>query len=137
MLSQPSGGIVSLAALRGHARPLLIFAPTLNDPQLQIQLRELHDNASAIADRDLVVIALPYNRPSPTQVQLTNTDADAARRRFHIAPSDFAVILIGKDGGDKLRALKPLSVEKLRDTIDAMPMRQHEMRSTPPIAEKG
>ena len=131
MLAQPSTGIVSLAALRGHARPLLIFAPTFNDPQLQIQLSELRDNASAIAGRDLVVIALSYNGPSPTQVQLTNTDADAARRRFHIAPSEFAVILIGKDGGDKLRALKPLSAEKLRDTIDAMPMRQHEMRSTP------
>lgn len=37
------------------------------------------------------------------------------------------VILIGKDGGAKLRSEKPLSMAKLQETIDAMPMRQDEM----------
>ena len=111
-------GIVSLAGLRGLARPLLIFAPTPNDPQLEIQLRRLHDNAPAIAARNIVVIAIPYDSPSPTQAMLTDDGAEAARRRFNIPPSDFAVILLGKDGSEKLRSSKPLSVEKLRNTID-------------------
>jgi hypothetical protein len=119
-------GIVSLASLRGTARPLLIFAPKPDDSQLEIQLRRLHDNAAAIAERDIVVIAIPYQSPSPTQAMLTGDDAQTARRRFNIAPGDFAVILLGKDGGEKLRSAKPISIDKLRDTIDAMPMRQQE-----------
>ncbi len=53
----------------------------------------------------------------------------AARRRFHVRPNDFTVILIGKDGGEKLRSHQPVSLDILRSTIDAMPMRQEEMRS--------
>jgi hypothetical protein len=125
-------GIVSLTRLRDNARPLLIFAPTPNDPQLQIQLRRLHQSAAAIADRDIAVIAIPWNSPSPTAATLTDQDALAARRRFHIAPSDFTVILLGKDGGEKLRSSKPLSLNKLTSTIDAMPMRQDELRFRTP-----
>jgi hypothetical protein len=125
-------GIVSLTRLRDTARPLLIFAPTPNDPQLQIQLRRLHQSAAAIADRDIAVIAIPWNSPSPTAANLTDQDALAARRRFHIAPSDFTVILLGKDGGEKLRSSKPLTLDKLTSTIDAMPMRQDELRSRTP-----
>jgi hypothetical protein len=121
-------GIVTLASLRHTARPLLIFAPAPNDPQLQIQLRRLHLAAPAIVERDVVIIVIPWQSPSPTQAALTSQDALAARHRFHIAPTDFTVILIGKDGGEKLRSSKPLTLEKLLDTIDAMPMRQEEMR---------
>lgn len=122
-------GLTSLQALRDQARPLLIFAPKPDDPQLQIQLRTLHEHAAEVQERDLVPIGLPYNNPSPTLAQFSPTDAKAARRRFHVAPSDFVVILIGKDGGSKLRSSKPLSMGKLIDTIDVMPMRQDEMRS--------
>jgi hypothetical protein len=130
--AQAPVGITTLASLQDRSRALLIFAPGPNDPQLQIQLRRLHDNAAAVSDRDIVVIALPFDSPSPTPAMLTGSDAQAARRRFNIAPADFAVILIGKDGGEKLRSSKPLTMDKLRDTIDAMPMRQQEMRSRKP-----
>jgi hypothetical protein len=129
--AQTPTGIVSLATLRDRARPLLIFAPTPNDPQLQIQLRNLQNSVPALAERDIVVIAIPYNSPSPTQATLTDSGAQTARRRFHIDPSDFTVILLGKDGGEKLRSTKPLPIETLLNTIDAMPMRQQEMHSKP------
>ena len=129
--AQTPTGIVTLTELRNTSRPLLIFAPTPDDPQLQIQLRRLHENVAALADRNIVVIAIPYNSPSPTSAQLTGTAAQSARRRFNIAPSDFTVILIGKDGGEKLRSPKPLTLDKLFDIIDAMPMRQQEMHPHP------
>jgi hypothetical protein len=129
--AQTPTGIVTLPELVNIARPLLIFAPSPNDPQLQIQLRRLHDNAQALSARNIVVIAIPYNSPSPTSAQLTDSAAQSARRRFNIAPTDFAVILIGKDGGEKLRSSKPLTLDKLIDTIDAMPMRQQEMHPDP------
>ncbi len=121
-------GITTLDALRDRARPLLIFAAKPDDPQLEIQVRTLSEHAAEAHERDLVPVALPYNNPSPTPVQFSATDAEAVRRRFHVAPGDFAVILVGKDGGAKLRSAKPLSMKKLIETIDAMPMRQDEMR---------
>ena len=124
-------GTVSLATLRDNSRPLLIFAPSPADPQLEIQLRRLQAAAADVADRQIVPIAIPWQSPSTTPAQLTPTDALAARRRFHVAPADFTVILLGKDGGEKLRAHHPLTLQTLRSTIDAMPMRQQEMRSRP------
>ncbi len=125
-------GIVTLAGLRDRVRPLLIFAPKPDDPQLEIQLRRLHQNAAAMTERDVLPVAIPYNAPSPTAAMLSDTDAVAARRRFHVAPDEFVVILVGKDGGEKLRSEKPFSNEKLQQTIDAMPMRQEEMRNRRP-----
>lgn len=128
LLSSQITGITSLNALRDRVRPLLIFAPKPDDPRLEIQVRTLTEHAAEAHDRDLVAIALPYHNPSPTAAQLSPDEAEAARRRFHVAPGDFAVILIGKDGGSKLRSAKPLSLDKLSETIDAMPMRQDEIR---------
>ena len=122
-------GLTSLKDLRDRARPLLIFAPKPDDPQLQIQLRTLAEHAAAAQERDLVPIALPYNTPSPTAAQLSSTDAENARRHFGVNPAEFTVILVGKDGGAKLRSSKPLSMQKLEETIDAMPMRKQEIQS--------
>ncbi len=124
-------GLTTLEAQRDRTRPLLIFAARPDDPQLEIQVRTLKEHAAEARERDIVAIALPYNNPSPTDLQLSSTDAEAARRRFHVAPNEFAVILLGKDGGEKLRAKKPISMERLEETIDAMPMRQDEMRAKP------
>ena len=123
-VSAQDTGLVSLDSLRDSARPLLIFAPKPDDPQLEIQLRTLNEHAPAMREREVVPIAIPYRTPSPTPAGLNNADGEAARRRFHVAPGQFAVILLGKDGGEKLRSDKPLSMTKLNSTVDAMPMRQ-------------
>lgn len=121
-------GLTTLADLRDHARPLLIFAGKPDDPQLIIQLRTLQDHAAEAQDRQIVPLAIVYKNPSSTDAKLTSTDEEATRRRFSIAPGDFAVILIGKDGGEKLRSAKPLSMTKLNETVDSMPMRRDEVR---------
>ncbi len=130
LLSAQEAGIVTLRSLKDRARTLLIFASGPEDPQLEIQVRTLQEHAAEAHERDLVVLALPYRSPSPTAVKLSAADADLARRQFHVPPGEFAVILLGKDGGAKLRSSKPLSMARLISTIDAMPMRQEEMRGT-------
>ena len=114
-------GLTTLDALRDRARPLLIFAPQPDDPQLEIQVRTLKQHAAEAANRDLVPIAIPFANPSPTDAYLSPQEAEHLRRRFNIAPADFAVILIGKDGDEKLRSRKPLAIARLDSTIEHGP----------------
>ena len=51
------------------------------------------------------------------------------RRRFDIAPTGFSALLIGKDGGEKFRSSQPVTLQKLNEIIDGMPMRQQEMHA--------
>ena len=127
--SAQGSGLTTLASQRNQTRPLLIFAERADDPEMEIQLRILKEHAEEASDRQLVAIALPYRAPGPSALQLSADDAEAARRRFHVAAGDFLVVLLGKDGGAKLRSAKPIPMSKLEATIDAMPMRQEEMRS--------
>ena len=117
----------TLDQLRDSYRPLLIFAASPDDPSLLAQLHMLKDSVPGLARRDVLVIAVPFQTPSPTDVSLTAEAATAARRHYRIAPPDFTVILLGKDGGEKLRSTKPVSFTKLQEKIDSMPMRQQEM----------
>ncbi len=122
-------GQTTLAQLKDRARPLLIFAAKPDDPQLEIQIRTLKEHASAVQERDVVPVTVVYNNPEPaTAASFAPEEALAVRRRFNVPPDMFTVILIGKDGGEKLRSSKPLSMEKLNETIDSMPMRQEEMK---------
>lgn len=126
--AQQMSGLMRLESLRNQARPLLIFAPTTTDARLEIQLRTLQEHAAQASDRQLVPIGLVYRNPSPTAAQLSPEEETVVRRRFNVDPTAFVVILIGKDGGEKLRSSKPFSMQQLNGTIDAMPMRQEEMR---------
>jgi hypothetical protein len=53
------------------------------------------------------------------------------RHRFKVEPPDFLVILIGKDGEEKLSNKAPVPVDQLERLIDSMPMRKDEMRPEP------
>ena len=46
---------------------------------------------------------------------------------MHTADTAFEVILIGLDGGEKLRQTKVLETDKLFAIIDGMPMRRSEI----------
>lgn len=104
-----------LAAYRWKNRVLLVFAPRADAPALAEQRRLIEEEKSGFQDRDLVVLELTGG-----------AKAEALRRQFGVKPGEFLVVLIGKDGGEKLR--KPVSVppKELFDLIDSMPMRQRE-----------
>jgi hypothetical protein len=54
--------------------------------------------------------------------------AGAMRARLHVSKEGFQAVLVGKDGDPKLSSSEPITASKLTTTIDAMPMRQQEMR---------
>ena len=128
-LAQNPHSPTTLSQLQDRYRVLLVFAPKPDDPALLAQLHMLKDAAAELSRRDLLLIAVPYDNPSPSEVSLTPEAARKARRDFDIAPDRFAALLLGKDGGEKLRSAKPVSLDGLRSLIDSMPMRQQEMRN--------
>ncbi|MFW5832712.1 MAG: DUF4174 domain-containing protein, partial [Pseudomonadota bacterium] len=53
--------------------------------------------------------------------------ARTVRDHYRVA-GDFAVRVVGKDGGVKLASTRPVTMQALAELIDAMPMRRQEMR---------
>ncbi|WP_160148631.1 DUF4174 domain-containing protein [[Leptolyngbya] sp. PCC 7376] len=47
--------------------------------------------------------------------------------RYNSSDSDCAVVLIGKDGGTKLRSSTLINLNPIFSEIDSIPMRQKEM----------
>ncbi len=133
-----SSAPVTLDSLRDRYRPLLVFAPHMT-AQFRQQMRVLAHGAEDLQERDVIIVPDLFKNDvygdgvfdAVRISSLSPTEQAAIRRRFHIRPNDFTVILIGKDGGEKLRSHQPISLDTLRSTIDAMPMRQDEMRTQP------
>ena len=130
----------TLASLKDTHRVLLVFAPSERDPRYVQQMQMLEHHGAEMQERDLVLIPVvteagPQITPETLRVirgpGLSDQEQVLARRRFHLAPEAFAVVLLGKDGGEKLRVTAPLSMERLNRTIDAMPMRKDEMKERP------
>jgi hypothetical protein len=128
----------TLASLRHDYRPLLIFAATY-DRNVQQQLQLLAKRTQELQARQILVVpfllheeknARPWNGvlPDRDMIQLEPIESVSARRRFRIGQDDFTVILLGKDGGEKLRSDAPVTMETLTKLIDSMPARQKEVR---------
>ena len=127
----------TLATLVDRNRVLLLFAPTALDGRFGQQLDAFAHHETDLRSRDVVVIPLIQQAGPPNlshslrtlqPPHISDEEQLTIRRRFHIAANDFALILLGKDGGEKLRSTAPLSIIRLNRTIDAMPMRKEEMR---------
>ncbi len=106
----------ALDALKDRSRVLLVFAPAEQDQRFEKQIAIAKQHDAAMKERDLVVL---------TVVGSAQPDL---RKRFKVPTSLFTVVLVGKDGGEKMRSHQPWSAEELDRTIDAMPMRRDEMR---------
>lgn len=50
------------------------------------------------------------------------------RVEYLTGADEFAVVLIGRDGGEKFRAGEPVSAAELFARVDEMPMRRRELR---------
>ena len=139
---QPSDGCPprpnTLRAMRNCYRPLLVFAPALDNPQLVEQFNQLKTQAIELRSRSVLYVPIVpegHNQPIPGSrvptARLSEDELAAMRHRFKVEPDDFLVILIGKDGGEKLNSRTPVSVDQLERLIDSMPMRKSEMHQEP------
>ncbi|KQO06882.1 DUF4174 domain-containing protein [Sphingomonas sp. Leaf242] len=112
----------TVAQMKWDRRVLVVSAPTAEDPALAEQRRILAGWKTRAAARDLTIVeVVGYT------VRGASDSAAALRRKYHL-PATFTAILIGKDGGEKLRSGKPFPADALEATIDAMPMRKAGQR---------
>ena len=118
-----------LRSYQWKQRLLLVFAPSAHSASYLRQRAHYDLAGEGFRTRDLLFVSLI---PGETQV-VRRQKVDLAaqnelRRQFEIGPDDFAVLLVGKDGGIKLRSEHPVSPDELFPLIDSMPMRQQELR---------
>ncbi len=115
---------------RWEERVILLFAPEADYPNLLAQLDTLAREEAGMRERHLVTYqVLPAGGKQPSGKALEADDARSLRRRFRINAEDFVFLLIGKDGGSKLRESNAtVSLERLFGLIDQMPMRRAEMQ---------
>ena len=121
-----------LGPYRWDHRLLLVFSPSPVDERLRRIESLVARDSCALQERDLLVGWLPESGPNRLGERPLEGDRGARlRAAFGIDAGTFAVLLIGKDGGEKYRADEMADFDRLYALIDSMPMRRAEMAADP------
>lgn len=127
--SLKNNAMTSLDDYKWKNRLLLVFAPK-EDPAYQKQIQLFKEQQVGLNERDLLIVQLLVEGTSRIDTQpISPVLAAQIRGRFKVEQQDFQVILVGKDGNTKRRDHSIIPPEVIFGEIDAMPMRQQEMRS--------
>jgi len=108
-----------LSPFRWRKRLLVISAASLDDSLLGQQRRWIQESVAGFRERDMALIEL-FEADSPGR--------SALRSKLTLEKGVFTVLLVGKDGGEKLRSQEPVPMAEVFALIDSMPMRKREMR---------
>ena len=107
----------------------VIVVSTSRPDQAKAVEAVLKREQSGILDRDLVVIDVSgHGKRIAHAVRPSGEELTSWRRRFSLTGDEDSFVLIGKDGGVKSRQTGTLNLARWFTLIDAMPMRQEEMR---------
>ena len=111
-------------------RVLLAFAPARDDQTIESLRRGFAERTAGVSDRDLLLIEVIES----DGVRIANrryAEASGAqlRQQFRIAPGSTVLVLVGKDGAEKLRKTT-VRLDELFAVIDAMPMRRQEIEES-------
>ena len=122
-------GANPLAAELGRARPVVLLAPDPADPACLALAQALAQPATraALAERQVVVFTVVAGRASRAGAAIGPAGSAALLAALGRRAGDPArLLLIGKDGGVKLRQ-RQVSLSAVLVAIDGMPMRRREM----------
>ena len=118
-----------LAPYRWNHRVVIVLAGSHDHALAARQQRALADEREGLIERDMVVVSVVGDLVQVDGVGTDRIGAADLRRVIDAATAAFGVVLVGKDGGVKLRADEPVAAERLFALIDTMPMRRQEMRT--------
>jgi Domain of unknown function (DUF4174) len=106
-----------LDEFRWKNRVLVVVAPA-GDSAAEAQRRIYQSSAAGMSERQIVLREALDDSERSRQI----------RSRVSADGRHFQVFLVGKDGNTAVSSNKPLSAGDLFARVDAMPMRQDEMR---------
>lgn len=110
-------------------RIVLVFSPE-KSTNIEKQMAVFSNHQKGMQERDLLVFEIRNESIyHPNGDRDGKKAADRLRNKYRIAENEFSVILIGKDGTEKLRQSEVLNAEKLFTIIDGMPMRRQEIKN--------
>jgi len=101
-----------LEALEGKRRALVIFAPNRGDARFGRQRLIAQRHVKDFVAHRIVVVEAAAKGGLADRLGLT-----AVRRRFDVAPDDFAVVLLDLTGEVLLRSDEPVSAERLMGVL--------------------
>ncbi|WP_047548050.1 DUF4174 domain-containing protein [Psychroserpens sp. Hel_I_66] len=111
-------------------RLLLVLTDDINNQEFKTQIETLEKDINGLKERKLIIYQVI---PQQHKTGFDNDDhwitSSNLYQDFKTKDKPFEIILIGLDGGDKLRQHTVLTTEKLFSIIDAMPMRRAEIRN--------
>lgn len=134
LISSALGSAIATAAelsdYRWQRRPLLVFAPSQSDPRLAETLTRIEATRCDFDARDMVLGQVLTAGPNTLDGQPVDAEeSQRLRAQFSIDANAFSVVLIGKDGGEKLRVAEVPDLQRIYAVIDGMPMRSNEIRA--------
>lgn len=132
VLGSATAAAAELGDYLWERRPLLVFAPTDSDPRLGETLTRIEASRCDFVSRDMVLGLVVTEGTSTLDGQ--TIDADDSQRlmnQYSVDAGVFSVVLIGKDGGEKLRVDEVPDLQRFYAVIDGMPMRNREMNADP------
>ena len=120
---------MDLTQFQWKNRLLFLFAPDGSHPLFKNLQSQIVAQKAEVEDRDLVVFEVLAQSPSRMNTaSLDRQQADSIRDHFAVPQDTFRLILVGKDGGIKLKRDVQVDLKEVFGLIDSMPMRQNEMR---------
>ena len=113
---------------RWENRVLLVFADDKSDEKMLKQNAILSKEKQGLTERKSKIYQFAKDKYATgfnAAWQISTID----KRKYLNKNDDFKVVLIGLDGGIKLKRTEILSTEKLFAIIDGMPMRRAEIKN--------
>lgn len=119
-----------IESLKWENRVLLVLSDSPLNNLFKNQIQELHKDIKGLNERKLKVFQIhkDFYRIG-LELDSKIHKSENLYNNYHKEDSDLEVILIGLDGGVKLRQEELLTLESLFATIDEMPMRRREMKN--------
>lgn len=125
----------NLKAYRWQHRLLLLISKDNDAVQYNNQLQQLKEHANEFAERKLLILDIRKNKyriitPTKTTFEVSNWITDTSLfEKYALKKEKFSLVLLGLDGGKKLKQTKIITKYKLFAKIDAMPMRRQVLKA--------
>jgi hypothetical protein len=128
--TERAGDAFELESLKWQKRIVVLLAPGPRDRSYAKQQEALTEHAKGLEERHIAIVSAFTDGTGMLDGRpIDQKSVRALRRDLNPARRVFTFVLIGKDGTEKMRVVgKPAEIEEVFATIDAMPMRQKEMK---------